>query len=250
MSGHSKWSTIKHKKAAADAKRGKVFTRYIRELTIAARGGADPDANPRLRAAIAAAKGVNMPKDNIERAILRGSGGAGGAELEEVRYEGYGQGGVAILVDCVTDNRNRTVSDVRSAFSKGGGNMGESGCVSWMFHQKGLIIFDRNEVSEEEIMEAALEAGAEDIEDKADEGCVEITTDPADFVTVKEALEAAGFTPQVAELSWIPENVVEIEGETAEKVLKLIERLEEVDDVQQVSANYDISEAELARING
>jgi len=179
MSGHSKWSTIKHKKAAADAKRGKVFTRYIRELTIAARGGADPDGNPRLRAAVSAAKSVNMPKDNIDRAILRGSGGAGGAELEEVRYEGYGQGGVAILVDCVTDNRNRTVSDVRSAFNKGGGNMGESGCVSWMFHQKGQIIFDRNEVSEEAIMEPALEAGAEDIADKAEEGCVEVITDPA-----------------------------------------------------------------------
>jgi len=250
MSGHSKWSTIKHKKAAADAKRGKIFTRYIRELTIAARGGADPDANPRLRAAISAAKSVNMPKDNIDRAILRGSGGADGAELEEVRYEGYGQGGVAILVDCVTDNRNRTVSDVRSAFNKGGGNMGEAGCVSWMFHQKGQIIFDRNEVSEETIMEPALEAGAEDIVDNADDGCVEVTTDPADFVTTKEALEAAGFTPQVAELSWLPENVVEVEGEAAEKVLKLIERLEEVDDVQEVSANYDISASEMERING
>ncbi|RMH49770.1 MAG: YebC/PmpR family DNA-binding transcriptional regulator [Zetaproteobacteria bacterium] len=250
MSGHSKWSTIKHKKAAADAKRGKIFTRYIRELTIAARGGADPDGNPRLRAAIAAAKGVNMPKENIERAILRGSGGGGGAALEEVRYEGYGQGGVAILVDCVTDNRKRTVSEVRSAFSKGGGSMGETGCVSWMFHQKGQIIFDRNEVSEDEIMEVALDAGAEDIRDKEEEGCVEVLTDPADFVPVKEALEAAGFTPQVAELSWIPENLVHVEGETAEKVLKLIERLEELDDVQQVSANYDISEAELERING
>ncbi|MDX8412688.1 MAG: YebC/PmpR family DNA-binding transcriptional regulator [Mariprofundales bacterium] len=250
MSGHSKWSTIKHKKAAADAKRGKIFTRYIRELTIAARGGADPDGNPRLRAAVSAAKGVNMPKDNIDRAILRGSGGADGVELEEVRYEGYGQGGVAILVDCVTDNRNRTVSDVRSAFNKGGGNMGEAGCVSWMFHQKGQIIFDRNEVDEETIMEPALEAGAEDIEDKSAEGCIEVITDPADFVTVKESLEAANFTPQIAELSWIPENVVAVEGEAAEKLLKLIERLEEVDDVQEVSANYDISEAEMERING
>ncbi len=250
MSGHSKWSTIKHKKAATDAKRGKLFTRYIRELTIAARGGADPDANPRLRSAIAAAKGVNMPKDNIDRAVAKGSGASGGADLEEIRYEGYGQGGVAILVDCVTDNRNRTVSDVRSAFNKGGGNMGESGCVAWMFHQKGQIMFDRNEVSEDAIMEPALEAGAEDIADKEDEGCIEVVTDPADFVNVKEALESADFTPQVAELSWIPENVIAIEGEPAEKLLKLIERLEEVDDVQDVYANYDISEAEMERIHG
>ncbi|MDX8409514.1 MAG: YebC/PmpR family DNA-binding transcriptional regulator [Mariprofundales bacterium] len=250
MSGHSKWSTIKHKKAATDAKRGKLFTRYIRELTIAARGGADPDGNPRLRSAIAAAKGVNMPKDNIDRAIAKGSGTAGGAELEEIRYEGYGQGGVAILVDCVTDNRNRTVSDVRSAFNKGGGNMGESGCVAWMFHQKGEIMFDRNVVSEDAIMEPALEAGAEDITDKEDEGCVEIITDPTEFVSVKESLEGAGFIPQLAELSWIPENVIAIEGEPAEKLLKLIDRLEEVDDVQDVYANYDISEAEMERIHG
>ena len=172
MSGHSKWSTIKHKKAATDAKRGKIFTRYIREITIAARaGGDDPDANPRLRAAITAAKGVNMPKDNIERAISRGAGGGDGTNIDEIRYEGYGQAGVAIIVDCMTDNRKRTDADVRSAFNKGGGNMGESGCVAWMFHQKGQFIFVTDEVDEEALMDAALEAGADDVEEHADDGC-------------------------------------------------------------------------------
>jgi YebC/PmpR family DNA-binding regulatory protein len=250
MSGHSKWSTIKHKKAAADAKRGKVFTRYIREITIAARGGDDPDANPRLRAAINAAKGVNMPKDNIERAIARGAGGEGADNIEEIRYEGYGQGGVAILVDCMTDNRNRSVSDVRSAFTKGGGNMGESGCVSWMFHQKGQFIFDRELADEEQIMDIALEAGAEDVQDKPEDGCIEVLSSPTDFGAVQHAFESAGLNPQVAEISWIPENTIAVEGEAAEKLLALIERLEELDDVQNVYANYDISDEELARIEG
>lgn len=250
MSGHSKWSSIKHKKAAADARRGQVFTRYIREITVAARmGEADPDANPRLRAAIAAARSVNMPKNNIERAIERGAGGGEGANIEEIRYEGYGQGGVAILVDCMTDNRNRTVSDVRHAFSKGGGNLGESGCVSWMFHQKGLFVFDRNEVDEEALMEAALEAGAEDVEDKADEGCLEVISGPSDFAQVQEAFEEANLRPQVAEVSWIPETTVHVEGETAEKLLHLIEQLEELDDVQNVYANYDIDDAEMERLS-
>ncbi len=250
MSGHSKWSTIKHKKAAADAKRGKVFTRYIREITVAARiGGGDVDANPRLRAAVSAARGVNMPKDNIDRAIARGAGGEDGSNIEEIRYEGYGQGGVAILVDCMTDNRNRTVAAVRSAFTKGGGNMGESGCVSWMFHQKGQFIFDRNNFTEEQIMEAALEAGAEDVKDDAEAGCIEVTSDFADFSSVQEAFEAATLTPEVAEITWIPENTIAIEGEPAEKLLRLIERLEDLDDVQNVYANYDISEAEMERIN-
>ncbi len=250
MAGHNKWSSIKHKKAAADAKRGQVFTRYIREITVAARtGGGDPDANPRLRAAITAAKSVNMPKDNIERAIARGTGGADGANIEEIRYEGYGQGGVAIIVDCMTDNRNRTVSDVRSAFNKGGGNMGESGCVSWMFHQKGQFVFDRNDCDEEQIMDIALEAGAEDVEDKAEEGCILVTTEPAAFGDVQQAFEEAGLQPQLAEISWLPENTIAVEGETAEKLLALIDRLEELDDVQNVYANYDISEQELERIN-
>jgi YebC/PmpR family DNA-binding regulatory protein len=249
MAGHSKWANIQHRKGAQDAKRAKIFTRYIREITVAARlGGGDIDANPRLRAAVAAAKSVNMPKDNIERAIARGAGGGEGSNIEEVRYEGYGQGGVAILVDCMTDNRNRTVSAVRAAFSKGGGNMGESGCVSWMFHQKGLFVFDRNETDEETVMEVALEAGAEDVRDKPDEGVVEVTCAPSDFAAVQEAFEQAGLKPQVAEVSWIPETTVHVEGENAEKLLKLIERLEDLDDVQHVYANFDIDDAEMERL--
>ncbi len=249
MAGHNKWSSIKHKKAAQDAKRGKIFTRYIREITVAARmGGGDPEANPRLRAAIAAAKSVNMPKDNIERAIARGTGGGDAANIEEVRYEGYGQGGVAIIVDCMTDNRNRTVSEVRTAFNKGGGSLGESGCVSWMFHQKGQFVFDREKHAEEEIMEVALEAGAEDVEDRPEEGCITVTCDPASFGELEKAFEEAGMQPQVAEITWIPETTVTVEGENAEKLLKLIDRLEDLDDVQNVYANYDIPEHELERI--
>jgi len=251
MSGHNKWSSIKHKKAAVDAKRGKIFTRYIREITVAARaGGDDPDANPRLRSAITAAKGVNMPKDNIDRAIARGAGDDDGGNIDEIRYEGYGQAGVAILVDCMTDNRNRTVSDVRSAFNKGGGHMGESGCVSWMFHQKGQFLFDREAADEETIMEIAMDAGADDIQDKPDEGCIEVTSEPGDFVAVQDAFESAGLTSQIAEVAWIPENTIEVEGEVAEKLLGLIERLEELDDVQNVYANFDISDDEMARIEG
>jgi len=250
MSGHSKWSTIKHKKAAADAKRGQVFTRYIREITVAARmGGGDIDANPRLRAAVAAARSVNMPKNNIDRAIERGTGGGEGANIEEIRYEGYGQEGVAILVDCMTDNRNRTVSDVRSAFTKGGGNMGESGCVSWMFHQKGMFVFDRDTTDEEVLMEVTLEAGAEDVQDKPEDGCIEVTSEPSDFARVQDALEAAGLAAQVAEVTWIPENSVHVEGEPAGKLLALIERLEDLDDVQNVYANFDIDDAEMERLS-
>jgi len=249
MSGHSKWSTIKHKKAVTDAKRGKIFTRYIREITIAARGGADIDGNPRLRAAITAAKGVNMPKDNIERAINRGAGGDDGVNIDEIRYEGYGQAGVAILVDCMTDNRKRTVADVRSAFNKGGGNMGESGCVAWMFHHKGQFVFETDSVDEEALMDIALEAGADDVEEHADSGCSIVSCTPADFGTVQQALEDAGLEAQMAETAWIPENTISIEGEAAEKLLGLIERLEELDDVQNVYANYDISDAEMARIH-
>jgi YebC/PmpR family DNA-binding regulatory protein len=250
MSGHNKWSSIKHKKAAVDAKRGKIFTRYIREITIAARsGGDDPDANPRLRAAITAAKGVNMPKDNIERAIARGAGGGEGTNIDEIRYEGYGQAGVAILVDCMTDNRNRTVSDVRSAFNKGGGNMGESGCVSWMFHQKGQFIFETGSIDEEQLIDVALEAGADDVEDDADAGCTIVSCEPANFGSVQQALEDANLQAQVAEISWVPENSIAVEGESAEKLLALIERLEDLDDVQNVYANYDISDKEMERIN-
>jgi len=251
MSGHNKWSTIKHKKAATDAKRGKLFTRYIREITIAARsGGNDPDANPRLRAAITAAKGVNMPKDNIERAISRGAGGDDGVNIDEIRYEGYGQAGVAILVDCMTDNRKRTVADVRSAFNKGGGNMGESGCVAWMFHQKGQFVFETGSVDEDVLMDAALEAGADDVEEHSDDGVSIVCCAPADFGMVQQGLEDANLQAQMAEISWVPENTISVDGEAAEKLLALIERLEELDDVQNVFANYDISDAEMERIHG
>ncbi len=251
MAGHNKWSSIKHKKAAADAKRGKIFTRYIREITVAARmGGADPDANPRLRAAITAAKGVNMPRDNIDRAIQRGAGGDEGANIEEIRYEGYGQGGVAILVDCMTDNRNRTVSDVRYAFNKGGGSMGESGCVAWMFQQKGQLVYETAGLDSDALMEAALEAGAEDIVESEDGQTIEVLTEPADFVGVQETLEQIGFTTAMAEITWLPENTVQVEGENAEKLLRLIERLEDLDDVQNVYANFDISDEEMERIGG
>lgn len=249
MSGHNKWSSIKHKKAAVDAKRGKIFTRFIREITIAARHGDDPDANPRLRSAITAAKGVNMPKDNIERAIARGAGGGEGSNIEEIRYEGYGQAGVAILVDCMTDNRNRTVSDVRTAFNKGGGSMGESGCVAWMFNQKGQFIFDSAEADEEQLMDIALEAGAEDVEEDSDAGCIVVTCEPADFSTVQQAIDTANMEAQVAEISWIPENTIAVEGEPAEKLMALIERLEDLDDVQNVFANYEISDAEMERLS-
>ncbi|MDQ6975663.1 MAG: YebC/PmpR family DNA-binding transcriptional regulator [Mariprofundaceae bacterium] len=249
MSGHNKWSSIKHKKAAVDAKRGKIFTRYIREITVAARMGEDVDANPRLRAAITAAKGVNMPKDNIDRAIQRGAGGDEGANIEEIRYEGYGQGGVAILVDCMTDNRNRSVSDVRYAFNKGGGSMGESGCVGWMFNQKGQLIFELDNIDGDVLLEAALEAGAEDIIEQNDGLIMTVQTEPADFVAIQETLTNAGFVTTVAEITWIPENTVEVEGEVAEKLLRLIERLEDIDDVQGVYSNYDISDAEMARIH-
>lgn len=250
MSGHSKWSTIKHKKAAADAKRGQIFTKYIREITVAARmGGADTEANPRLRAAVSAARGVNMPKDNIERAISRGAGGLDGANIEEIRYEGYAPGGVAILVDCMTDNRNRTVSDVRSTLSKAGGNLGESGCVGWMFQQKGLFVFSRENTDEEQLMEIVLDAGAEDIEDKPGEGTVETTCKPDVFDQVQLAIEQANLEPQMAEIAWIPDNTVVVEGESAEKLLHLMERLEDLDDVQHVYANFDISDEEMERIS-
>jgi len=191
-----------------------------------------------------------MPKDNIDRAIKRGTGDDDGAVYEEIRYEGYGQAGVAILVDCMTDNRNRTVSDVRSAFSKGGGNMGESGCVSWMFQQKGQFLFDSAETDEEQLMEIVLEAGAEDVLDDPEAGCIEVTCEPAAFNDVQQAIENESLNPQLAEIAWLPENTIEVEGEAAEKLLALIERLEDLDDVQNVYANFDISDKEMERIGG
>ena len=240
MSGHSKWSTIKRKKGAVDAKRGKIFGKLTKELTVAARlGGGDPTGNPRLRAAMAAAKAENLPKDTIAKAIRKGSGEGGGAALEEIILEGYGPAGVALMVESLTDNKNRTVSDVRHLITKYGGNLGEPGCVAWMFDKKGVIVFDREDIKEDELLEAALECGAEDLQ--SDESEFEVLTDPASFVEVKEALEAQGFIPVLAELQLRPKNTVRIDAEKpAQQVLKLVELLEDHDDVNNVFANFDI----------
>jgi YebC/PmpR family DNA-binding regulatory protein len=240
VSGHSKWSTIKRKKGAADAKRGKIFTRLIKEITVAARlGGGDPEGNPRLRSAIATAKSENMPKDNIERAIKKGTGELEGAVYEEISYEGYGPGGVAILVDCMTDNKNRTVADIRHYFSKSGGNLGESGCVSWMFEKKGSILIGKETIGEEELMDKALESGAEDVVEE--DTVYQVVTTPDDFEAVREALQADGVKFIEASVSMIPQNVVDItEEKPAKQILKLMETLEEHDDVQNVFSNFDI----------
>jgi YebC/PmpR family DNA-binding regulatory protein len=245
MSGHSKWSTIKRKKGAEDAKRGKIFSRLSKEIAVAARlGGGDPDGNPRLRAAIAAAKIENMPKDNISRAIKKGTGEGGGSDYEEMILEGYGPDGVALMVQSLTDNKNRTVADVRHLFAKFGGNLGEPGCVAWMFDKKGVIVFDQDAVGEDELLEAALESGAEDVQPT--ESQYEVLTDPANFVEVKEALEARGFTPVFAELQLRPQTTVPIqEEERAQKVLRLVESLEDHDDVNNVFANFDIPDRVL-----
>ncbi|MCB2183812.1 MAG: YebC/PmpR family DNA-binding transcriptional regulator [Desulfobulbaceae bacterium] len=240
MSGHSKWSTIKRKKGAVDAKRGKIFTRLIKEITVAARmGGGDPDGNPRLRSAIATAKTENMPKDNIDRAIKKGTGELEGAVYEEVTYEGYGPGGVAVLVDCMTDNRNRTVADVRHAFTKSGGNLGETGCVNYMFDKKGSILVDKDSIDEEKLMDMALEAGAEDVLEEESE--FQVITAPEDFDAVREALESEEVSFLEASVSMIPQNVVEVTEEGAVKrLLRLMETLEDNDDVQNVHSNFDI----------
>jgi YebC/PmpR family DNA-binding regulatory protein len=240
MSGHSKWSTIKRKKGAMDAKRGKIFGRLAKEITVAARlGGGDPAGNPRLRAAITAARAENMPNDNITRAIKRGSGEGGAAALEEVTLEGYGPAGVALMVESLTDNKNRTVSDVRYLLTKYGGNLGEPGCVAWMFDKKGVIVFDREGSDEDQLLEAALECGAEDLQ--GDDSQFEVLTDPANFMEVKEALEARGLKPVLAEVQLRPKTTIRIEEEkSAQQVLKLVESLEEHDDVNDVFANFDI----------
>ncbi len=241
MSGHSKWSTIKRKKGALDAKRGKIFTKLIKEITVAARmGGGDPESNPRLRSAIAAAKAENMPKDNIERAIKKGTGELEGTQYEELTYEGYGPGGVAVLVEVLTDNKNRSIAEIRHIFSKHGGNLGENGCVSWMFDKKGLLVFSKDQVSEDDVMTVALEAGADDIKETEKE--YEVIVDPSEFETVKEAFEKAGIPYLVAEISMIPQNTIALEGKDAEKMLKLMDALEDSDDVQNAYANFDISE--------
>jgi YebC/PmpR family DNA-binding regulatory protein len=237
MSGHSKWASIKHKKGAADAKRGKVFTKLIREITVAAKlGGGDPNGNPRLRAAILAAKAENMPKENIERAIKKGTGELEGTTYEEVSYEGYGPGGVAMLMDCLTDNKNRTVADIKHAFDRHGGNLGEPGCVAWIFEKKGYFLFDK--VDEEKLLEVALDAGAEDIRQSGDQ--FEAFTTPAEFEKVKKAFDAANLVYSLAEVSLIPQNTVKLEGQKADQMLNLMEALEDNDDISHVYANFDI----------
>ncbi|MFZ0931713.1 MAG: YebC/PmpR family DNA-binding transcriptional regulator [Syntrophobacteraceae bacterium] len=240
MSGHSKWATIKHKKGAADARRGKVFTKLIKELMVAARmGGGNPEGNPRLRAALLAAKAENMPKDNIDRAIKKGTGELEGVNYEEMMYEGYGPGGVAVLVDIMTDNRNRAAAEIRHIFSRNSGNLGEAGCVAWMFNKKGSIVFDKKAVPEEELIELALEAGAEDVKDQEDQ--FEVIIAPEDFLNVKAAFDDRELKYELAEITMSPQTTVRIEDpKTAQQLLRLMDALEDSDDVQNVYANFDI----------
>lgn len=247
MSGHSKWATIKRKKAGIDAARGRVFTRIIKEISIAARqGGGDPAGNPRLRTAIATAKGANMPADNIERAIKKGTGELEGVTYEEITYEGYGPGGVALMVDCVTDNKNRTASELRHLFSKYGGNMGAQGCVAWMFESKGVITVNTSRTDEDTLMDVALEAGADDV--KTEEGVFEVYTASSNFEAVKAAIEAKGIPISSAEMNKIPQNTVQLDEKTAESMLKLMDMVEEFDDTQKVYANFDISPEIMAKL--
>lgn len=244
MSGHSKWHSIKHKKGAADAKRGKLFTRIIKELTVAARlGGGDPSSNPRLRTVVADAKAVNMPAENIQRAIRRGTGEEPGVAYEEVTYEGYGAGGAAVIVEAVTDNRNRTVSEVRHLFSKHGGNLGETNSVAWMFDKKGYIVVDKQKADEESLMTAVIDAGADDLHDDDDNW--EIVSAPDQFQPVLEAVKTLGVEPDVAKVAMVPQNYVKLEGKTAQQMVKLMDALDEHDDVKQVWSNFDIEEKEI-----
>ncbi|PIE04055.1 MAG: YebC/PmpR family DNA-binding transcriptional regulator [Spirochaetales bacterium] len=239
MSGHSKWHTIKHKKGAADAKRGKLFTKIIKEITVAARmGGGDEEANPRLRTIVLKAKAANMPKDNIERAIKKGTGDLDGVDYVELSYEAYAPGGVGLMIDALTDNKNRTAADVRTILSKSGGSLAASGAVSYMFNRKGVIVYEAENTEFEPLFEAALEAGAEDVTD--DEDIYEVITDPSGFADVLESLQSAGFEPSSAEVSLVPDNTVTLDNEGTGKVLRLIERLEDNDDVQSVASNLDI----------
>jgi YebC/PmpR family DNA-binding regulatory protein len=248
MSGHSKWSTIKRKKGAADAKRGKVFTKIIKEIIIAARsGGGDINANPRLRTAVLAAKAENMPRDNIDRAIKKGTGELEGVNYEEVQYEGYGPGGVAILLNVLTDNRNRTVAEVRRVFDKNGGHMGAAGCVAWMFSKRGLITVEHDKIDEERLMELALEAGADDVKDAGD--VFEVVTAPDAFETVRAALHAANVPLASAEVTMMPQNVVSVTGKEAAQTLRLLEELDDHDDVQTVASNVDIPQEEMERLS-
>jgi YebC/PmpR family DNA-binding regulatory protein len=243
MSGHSKWATIKHKKAALDAKRGKMFTRLIKEIMIAARAGGDPDANPRLRTAITAAKAVSMPADNIKRAIMRGTGELEGGQIDEILFEGYGPGGAAVLVSVATDNRNRTVSEIRHLFSKNGGNLGEQGSVAWMFERKSQILVDQEKAAEDQLMSVVLDAGGDDIRDQ--DGAWEILSAPEVHETVLKALEQAKIPTESAEIAMIPKSTIRLEGKNAQAMLKLYDALEEHDDVQNVYGNYEVDEAEV-----
>lgn len=246
MSGHSKWASIKHKKAALDDKRGKIFTKVIRELSIAARmGGGEPDTNPRLRKAIADAKAVNMPADNIKRAIMKGTGQLEGVSYEEITYEGYGPGGVAIYVETLSDNKNRTVSELRHIFTKNSGHIGESGCVAWMFKRKGYVVVEQEKASEDELLEIILDAGAEDLME--DGSNYEIFTPPEDFEAVVNALKEHDIELAASNIGYIPQNYVKLEGKQAQQLLRLMEELEDHDDVQHVWANFDIDEEEIAK---
>jgi YebC/PmpR family DNA-binding regulatory protein len=249
MSGHSKWATIKHKKGALDAKRGKIFTRLIKEITMAAKsGGGDPEGNPRLRTAIAAAKAENMPADNIKRAVQRGTGELPGATYEEITFEGYGPGGVALLVDVTTDNRNRTVSEIRHAFTKNGGNLGESGSVAWMFHKKGSIVVPKSAAKEDDLMNLVLENGGEDLNDDGENW--EITTDPGAYEGVLDAVKKAGIEVAHSELGMVPQNYIKLEGPAANQMIRLLEAIEDHDDVQNVFSNFDVDQKQLEEVAG
>jgi len=244
MSGHSKWHSIKHKKAATDAKRGRIFTRLIKEMTVAARnGGGDVDTNPRLRLAVATAKASNMPADNIKRAIMRGTGELPGITYDEINYEGYGPGGVALYLRVLTDNRNRTVAEIRHILSKNGGNLGETGSVAWMFHRKGYFVVEKSAIEEEKLLEVAIGAGADDMSEDGEN--FEIFSSPESFEVVKTALEGAGLSLPAAEISMVPQNYIKLEGKEAQTMLKLMDALEDQEDVQNVWANFDVGEAEL-----
>src|SRR5690349_5592831 len=243
MSGHSKWATIKHKKAALDAKRGKTFTRIIKEIMIAARSGGDPDMNPRLRTAVTAAKAVSMPAENIKRAILRGTGELEGTQIEEIMFEGYGPGGAAVLVSVATDNRNRTVSEIRHVFSKNGGNLGEQGSVSWMFERKSHIVIEGDKAGEDQLLNIVLDAGAEDLRNEG--GSWEVISSPEAHDAVLNAIQKAGIPTETAEVGMVPKNLMKLEGKNASGMLKLSEALEEHEDVQNVYSNFDVDEKEL-----
>lgn len=246
MSGHSKWATIKHKKGALDAKRGKIFTRLIKEITMAAKSGGDPDKNPRLRTAIQAAKAENMPADNIKRAVQRGTGELPGATYEEFQLEGYGPGGVAVLVELSTDNRNRTISEIRHAFTKHSGNLGEAGSVAWMFHKKGSIVVPKAAAKEDDLMNIVLESGGEDLRDDGENW--EIITDPGSYEGVLEAVKKAKYPVTAAEVAMLPQNYIKLEGQQATQMIRLVEALEEQDDVQHVYSNFDVDMKQLEEV--